>query len=204
MFFLRPCAVDYITTSTLFKDMFLLKRNHLFLLANLVLMLSQDVCCGRGSSRTSTNLSYSSTPLLVTNLKVYTVWLKLTTRVFSFIPSDTYVRSLLCFFSINCLSFLQPSGGLCCLPDSVGKFLSPQKPWAWVYSVASSHWDQFQYDPIPWPLFLWPLIPCCMNTVLLLGQLIGPVKTALFFSYNPLMKLSDSICKIDWADHMHL
>ena len=105
MFFLRPCADDYITTSTLFKDMFLLKRNHLFLLANLVLMLSQDVCCGRGSSRTSTNLSYSSTPLLVTNLKVYTVWLKLTTRVFSFIPF-WYLCQKSSMFLFNKLSFL--------------------------------------------------------------------------------------------------
>lgn len=200
MFFLRPCANDYIP-STLFKDMFLLKRN-LFLLANLVLMPSQDVCCGRGSSRTSTNLSYSSAPLLVTNLKVYIVWLKLTTRVFSFTPF-WYLCQKSSLFLVNKLSFLSTSLRWS-LPGSVGEFLSPQKPWAWIYSVASSHWDQFQYDPIPWPLFLWPLVPCCMNMVLLLGQLIGPAKTALFFSYNPLMKLSDSICKINWADHMHL
>ena len=106
MFFLRPCANDYIT-NTLFKDMFLLKRNP-FLLANLVLMLSQDVCCGRGSSRTSMNLSYSSAPLLVTNLKVCTLWPKLTTRVFSFTPF-WYLCQKSSLFLFNKLSFLSTS-----------------------------------------------------------------------------------------------
>ena len=107
VFFLRPCANDYITTSTLFKDRFLLKRNP-FLLANLVLMLSQDVCCGRGSSRTSMNLSYSSAPLLVTNLKVCTLWPKLTTRVFSF-TLFCYLCQKSFLFLFNKLSFLSTS-----------------------------------------------------------------------------------------------
>ena len=46
MFFLRLCANDYTTTMYLLEDMFHLLNRNIFLLDNLIPLLSQYVCCG--------------------------------------------------------------------------------------------------------------------------------------------------------------
>ena len=55
----------------LLEDMFLLLNRNPFLLANLVSMLSQGICCRRGSGITFTTFTYPFNPYLVTNQQVY-------------------------------------------------------------------------------------------------------------------------------------
>ena len=79
---------------------------NLFLLAKLVLKLSQDACLGRGSGRTFTTLRYSFYLFSASSWKVYNALLQLVSWVLFLPLSDVrsfYVRSFLCPISyIKC------------------------------------------------------------------------------------------------------